>query len=156
MTQSQHRNADLAPIPMTDPIHGPTWEPLPGSDAWYSTTYGGSVALVPVIVGGCVEMLGVAVAVSGPGGVDHGVPLSASDAEEILRHLQGGHRVRPYLALRASIPIEIDESQIHALRDESAEAGDLTQVEICDRALDGDERARAECQRVLAAARAMW
>lgn len=37
----------------------------------------------------------------------------------------------------------------------AATAGDLAQVAICDRALDGDETARAECARVIRAAAAM-
>lgn len=38
---------------------------------------------------------------------------------------------------------------IEQLRLEAAEAGDLAQVDICDRALDGDKEARAECARVI-------
>lgn len=44
---------------------------------------------------------------------------------------------------------------IERLRTEAATAGDLAQVAICDRALDGDETARAECARVIRAAAAM-
>lgn len=38
---------------------------------------------------------------------------------------------------------------IEQLRLEAAEAGDLAQVYICDRALDGDKEALAECARVI-------
>lgn len=46
--------------------------------------------------------------------------------------------------------IEID--RIAALRTEAGQAGDSEQVALCDRALNGDEAARAECARVLAEA----
>ena len=49
----------------------------------------------------------------------------------------------------------LTDDQIQALRDEAAEAGDLEQVAICDRALDLDTEARAECARVIDDARAM-
>jgi hypothetical protein len=49
----------------------------------------------------------------------------------------------------------VTTAQIRALRTEAAQAGDQAQVEICDRALDGDEAAVAECARVIAAAQAM-
>lgn len=45
-----------------------------------------------------------------------------------------------------------DESDVRELRDEAASAGDLAQVAICDRAIEGDAGARAECDRVIAAA----
>jgi hypothetical protein len=48
----------------------------------------------------------------------------------------------------------ITERQISALRSESGEGGDRAQVEICDRALDGDESARLECERVIRDAQA--
>lgn len=38
---------------------------------------------------------------------------------------------------------------IRLLRDEAGSAGDLAQVEICDRALAGDEQAIEECARVI-------
>ena len=41
------------------------------------------------------------------------------------------------------------------MRNEAAEAGDMAQVAICDLALDGDEQALAECERVRRAAQAM-
>jgi hypothetical protein len=65
--------------------------------------------------------------------------------------------------------IEITNQQIRALRTDAAEAGDLDQVAICDVALAGvahghtveasgrtwtQEEARAECARVVDAARA--
>ena len=40
-------------------------------------------------------------------------------------------------------------SQIEQFRNEAGSAGDLAQVAICDRALDGDLDACAECQRVI-------
>jgi hypothetical protein len=43
-------------------------------------------------------------------------------------------------------------AQIGALRAEAGAAGDLEQVAICDRALAGDDVARTECARVIAAA----
>jgi hypothetical protein len=49
----------------------------------------------------------------------------------------------------------ITDTQIHALRTEAAAAGDLDQVTICDRALEGDIAARIECARVIADAVAM-
>lgn len=48
----------------------------------------------------------------------------------------------------------VTKNQIQALRTEAGAAGDLKQVAICDRALDGDEAARAECARVIADAEA--
>lgn len=44
--------------------------------------------------------------------------------------------------------------QIETLQDEAAVAGDLAQVEVCRRALDGDEAALAACERVVADAAA--
>lgn len=54
----------------------------------------------------------------------------------------------------SGFPGTITDEQIHALSTEAAEAGDIAQVAICDRALSGDETARAECSRVIAAAEA--
>ena len=42
----------------------------------------------------------------------------------------------------------ITDEQIDRLRAESADAGDLKQVAICERALDGSQRARRECARL--------
>jgi len=39
--------------------------------------------------------------------------------------------------------------RIIALRDEAARAGDLEQVKICERALEGDQEAMTECERIL-------
>ena len=47
------------------------------------------------------------------------------------------------------------DSTIIALRREAAEAGDWEMVDICDRALDGEDEALVECERVLEGARAM-
>ena len=49
----------------------------------------------------------------------------------------------------------ITASQIETLRYEAAVAGDSEQVDICDRALDGDTNARAECAAVISDAEAM-
>lgn len=51
-------------------------------------------------------------------------------------------------------PETITDEQIEALRAEAGAAGDLAQVAICDRAIDGDMQARAECARVIADAQA--
>lgn len=48
----------------------------------------------------------------------------------------------------------VTNSQIRALRAEAAAAGDVEQVQICDRALKQDQDARAECARVIAEAEA--
>lgn len=45
---------------------------------------------------------------------------------------------------------DITDPQIEALSAEAAAAGDLAQVALCNRALDGDESARAACARVIA------
>ncbi len=51
---------------------------------------------------------------------------------------------------RTGVRAEADpDEQIAALRSESGEAGDLEQVAICDRALEGDAGAIAECARVI-------
>ena len=44
----------------------------------------------------------------------------------------------------------VTDEQIRALRHEQGCAGDTAQVAICDRALDGDDTARAECADVIA------
>jgi len=49
---------------------------------------------------------------------------------------------------------EINDKQIRQLRDEAGIAGDWEQIKVCNRALEGDEAARAECARVIAAAAA--
>lgn len=49
---------------------------------------------------------------------------------------------------------QITPAQIRKLSNEAAEAGDLEQVAICDRALAGDAEAIAECARVIADAAA--
>lgn len=45
-------------------------------------------------------------------------------------------------------------TQLRALRTEASQAGDLAQVTLCDRALDGDTAALVECARVIADAQA--
>lgn len=44
---------------------------------------------------------------------------------------------------------EITTAQIETLRTEAGEVGDDRMVATCDRALDGDEKARAACARVI-------
>ena len=51
---------------------------------------------------------------------------------------------------------ETPDSDIEELRTEAGEAGDEAQVALCDRALDGDMMARAECARVIATTLAQW
>lgn len=46
----------------------------------------------------------------------------------------------------------LESDRIEALRDEAGAAGDSAQVAICDRALEGDREALAECARVIALA----
>ena len=48
----------------------------------------------------------------------------------------------------------ITDEEIELLRDHAGEAGDLEQVELCDRALDGDQRARGKCVDAILDARA--
>lgn len=48
----------------------------------------------------------------------------------------------------------ITREQIEALRTEAGEHGDSAQVEVCDRALAGDQAATVECERVISNARA--
>lgn len=49
----------------------------------------------------------------------------------------------------------ITYEQIERLLQEAASAGDMEQVAICERALEGDNAAFAECERVIGEARAM-
>ena len=51
--------------------------------------------------------------------------------------------------------MQITDTDIQQLKNEAAQAGDIEQVAICDRALDGDEAARAECAEVIEDAQAM-
>jgi len=44
----------------------------------------------------------------------------------------------------------VSPRKIKTLRSEAAEAGDMAQVAICDRAVDGDREAILECARVMA------
>jgi hypothetical protein len=50
---------------------------------------------------------------------------------------------------------EITKAQIEKLSNEAGEAGDLEQVAICTKALEGDAKALAECRKVIASAAAM-
>jgi len=66
---------------------------------------------------------------------------------------------RPHLQRRRTLhPGTITARQIEILRAEAARAGDMAQVELCDRALDtadpGMYEARAECAEIIAAAEA--
>lgn len=45
--------------------------------------------------------------------------------------------------------VTITTRQVEMLRDEAAAHGDLAQVEVCDRAMEGDGNALSECQRVI-------
>jgi len=54
------------------------------------------------------------------------------------------------LVVRESTTAAISREQVRALRTEAAEAGDLEQVAVCDRALEGDSDAILECSRVIA------
>lgn len=58
------------------------------------------------------------------------------------------------MAWRVHLHGAVTDMQIKALRSEAGSAGDLEQVAICDRALRGDDDARAECARVIADAAA--
>ena len=49
----------------------------------------------------------------------------------------------------------ITDDQIQQLSDEAAQAGDGAQVDICERALGGDDEARASCAEAINDARAM-
>lgn len=48
----------------------------------------------------------------------------------------------------------ITDEQIEQLRAEAATAGDAAMIEVCDRAIKGDDESRAECARVIADAKA--
>lgn len=48
----------------------------------------------------------------------------------------------------------VTNEQIEALEIEAGEAGDAAQVELCRAALDGNEVARAKCERAIADAQA--
>lgn len=50
---------------------------------------------------------------------------------------------------------EITNDQIEILRAEAGEAGDLEQVTVCDRALAGDDDARADCAAVIMVAKVL-
>lgn len=45
---------------------------------------------------------------------------------------------------------EITKAQIEKLSAEAGQAGDMEQVAICDKALEGDAASVAECARVIA------
>lgn len=49
----------------------------------------------------------------------------------------------------------ITDEQIERLEQEAGNAGDLEQAQLCRRALDGDDAARDECERVIRDAQAM-
>lgn len=57
--------------------------------------------------------------------------------------------------VRKAVEHDKADSYITALSVEAAQAGDLAQVALCTKALDGDKAARVECLRVLSAAAAM-
>ncbi|MFA6118249.1 MAG: hypothetical protein WC729_29960 [Sphingomonas sp.] len=96
-----------------------------------------------------------------PYGWDEGVDGAAAvalsqDAQRgILGTVVGGSEGTP-LSTRAvhGNSRRIERAAIRILSAEAAEAGDLAMVAICQRALDGDDRAIRECERVIAEARA--
>lgn len=51
-------------------------------------------------------------------------------------------------------PHPVTDTQIEQLRTEAATAGDLEQVALCERALEGDLDAQERCARVIRQARA--
>lgn len=51
--------------------------------------------------------------------------------------------------------VGLDDADVQALSEEAAAAGDLAQVEVCTRALGGEESARIKCRRAILAAQAM-
>lgn len=57
--------------------------------------------------------------------------------------------------VRKAVDHDKVDADITALSAEAAQAGDLAQVALCIKALDGDKAARVECLRVLSAAAAM-
>ncbi|HET9554378.1 MAG TPA: hypothetical protein VFP50_15555 [Anaeromyxobacteraceae bacterium] len=96
----------------------------------------------------------------------NGYPETVS--EGIIRARQEIDRARAAISTRlAAIPALLElwgflpdgttatDEQIQALRAEAGAAGDLAQVELCDRALAGDASARVRCARVIADAAAM-
>jgi hypothetical protein len=52
------------------------------------------------------------------------------------------------------IPNVISDEEIKVLREEAADVEDFNRVEICNRALGGDEEATIACARMLLGARA--
>jgi hypothetical protein len=52
--------------------------------------------------------------------------------------------------------MNITDEQIEQLRREAAMAGDASMAAACDRALDGDDVARAECAEAIADARSRF
>lgn len=74
-----------------------------------------------------------------------------ADLDE-LQHVRDGILSYGGLSVDEVLASRVTSEQIEALRSEAGSAGDLAQVVICDRALDGDFGARAECARVIAAA----
>lgn len=57
--------------------------------------------------------------------------------------------------MAAKKKLTVTDAEIAALAREAAQAGDDKMVKVCGRALAGTANARAECARVLYAARAM-
>jgi hypothetical protein len=75
-------------------------------------------------------------------------------------HRKGRGGFRTYVAVRKGQPVSlhlpsprtmsITDRQIEALLNEAATAGDMEQVAMCKRALDGSERARQGCAKAIA------
>lgn len=82
-----------------------------------------------------------------------GVRMMADEPTEVAAHLEGcsADDVRAWVSAETD---RISDSAIRRLRDEAGAAGDLEQVSLCDRALDGDDAALIECARVIADAQA--
>ena len=70
------------------------------------------------------------------------------DADEAGADEEGAYAPRIVASVAAR------DADVRALRSEAGAAGDQEQVELCDRALAGDDAARAECAAVIADARA--
>ncbi len=94
--------------------------------------------------------------------VKHSETLTASLRVAIERALAIDEEYQPAfgvtlaLATRDSTLLETDhlDEDIARLSDEAGEAGDLDQVALCARALEGDTEARVQCLLVIASAAA--
>lgn len=78
---------------------------------------------------------------------------SVITADEARRRVEAGEATWRIEAPSSWTNEEV--TTLRQLRVEAAEAGDFAQVALCDKALQGDDAARAECARVIRAAQAM-